>query len=83
LFLNENHFSLYKKSLFTDKTKKRKKESKELKKNENSIKSLIKVTFSKNFEMCVCKTLFKIHLTEKNLFYGFHPPVFKKSGGGE
>jgi len=36
-----------------------KKGKKWYKKNENSHKSLIKVTFSKKFEMCVCKTLFK------------------------
>jgi hypothetical protein len=38
------------------------------KKNENSHNSLIKVTFSKKIEMCVCKTLFKNTFLQKNLF---------------
>ena len=39
-----------------------------IKKNENSQNSLIKVTFFKNFELCVCKTLFKKPFLQKNLF---------------
>ena len=48
-----------------------KKGKKWYKKNEKSHCFLIKVTFSKKFEMCVCKTLFKKTFLQKRFFSGF------------
>ena len=45
-----------------------KKGKKWYKKNEKSHCFLIKVTFSKKFEMCVCKTLFKKPSPRKKSF---------------
>jgi hypothetical protein len=49
------------------------------KKMKISHNSLIKVTFLKIWNLCVCKTLFKKAISPKKDFF---PPVFKKFGGG-
>ena len=51
------------------------------KKNEKSHNSLIKVTFCKKIEMCVCSTSFKLSISPKRRF--FFVRTFEKGGGAK